>query len=59
MAPKDIILKTRSSSIISPYNREDAGTPTSQNTRRNTTRFIPPSQNPPQTTPPIENPPPT
>jgi hypothetical protein len=42
--------------VISSQNREDEGTPTSQNTLRNTTRFTP-SQNPPQTTPPPENPP--
>jgi hypothetical protein len=33
---KDIILKTRSSLIVSPQNREDEGTLTSQNTLGNT-----------------------
>jgi hypothetical protein len=40
---KYIILKTRSSPIASPYNREDEGTPTSKNTIRSTARFTPPS----------------
>jgi hypothetical protein len=55
---KDIILKTCSSPIVLPQNREDEGSPTSQNTLRSIARFTPPSQNPPQTTPPPENPPP-
>jgi hypothetical protein len=55
---KDIILKIHSSLIVSPQNKEDAGTPTSQNTMCDTTGFTPPShQNPQkhhssQTTPP-------
>jgi hypothetical protein len=53
---KDIILKTSSSLIISPQNREHEGTPTSQNTLCNTAIFTPPSQNSPQTTPPPKNP---
>jgi hypothetical protein len=53
---KDIIIKTRSSPIVSSQSREDGGTPTSQNTIHSTIRFTPPSQNPRQTTPPIENP---
>jgi hypothetical protein len=56
---KDIILKTHSSPIVSPQSRADEGTPTSQNTTRNTTGFTPPTQNPPQTTPPPKNPPST
>jgi hypothetical protein len=56
---KDIILETRSSLIISPQNREDGGTQSSQNTLHSTARFTPPSQNLPQTTPPLKNPPPT
>jgi hypothetical protein len=48
---KDIILKTRSSPILSPQNREDEGTQTSQNTLCNTAKFTPPSQDPAQTTP--------
>jgi hypothetical protein len=52
---KDIILKTRSSPIVSPQSREDEGTSTSQNTICSTARFTPPSQNPPQTTPPLQN----
>jgi hypothetical protein len=56
---KDIILKTHSSPIVSLQNREDEGTPSSQNTLRTTARFTCPSQNPPQTTPPPENPPST
>jgi hypothetical protein len=56
---KDIILKIGSSLIISPQNREDKGTPTSQNTKCSTARFTLPSQNPPQTTPPPKNSPPT
>jgi hypothetical protein len=39
---KDIILKTRSSPIVSPQNREDDGTPTSQNTLCSTAGFTPP-----------------
>jgi hypothetical protein len=54
---KDIIIKTRSSLIVSPQSREDEGTPTSQNTIRSTTGYTP-SQNHPKTTPP-ENPPST
>jgi hypothetical protein len=56
---KDIILKTHSSPIVSPQNREDEGTPTSQNMLHSTAGFTPPSQNPPQTTPPTKNPPST
>jgi hypothetical protein len=56
---KNIIIKTHSSSIVSLQNREDDGTPTSQNTLRSTTRFTPPSHNPPQTTPPPKYPPST
>jgi hypothetical protein len=52
---KDIILKTRSSPIVSPQSKEDECTSTSQNTIRSTARFTPPSQNPPQTTPPLQN----
>jgi hypothetical protein len=48
---KDIILKTCSSLIVSPRNREDEGTPSSQNTLRSTVGFTPPSSNPLQTTP--------
>jgi hypothetical protein len=48
--PKDIILRTCSSPIVLTQNREDEGTPTSQNTMCSTNRFTPPSQNPPQTT---------
>jgi hypothetical protein len=55
--PKDIILRTCSSPIVLMQNREDEGTPTSQNTMCSTAGFTPPSQNPPQTTPPPENPP--
>jgi hypothetical protein len=55
--PKDIILRTCSSSIVLTHNREDEGTPTSQNTICSTAEFTPPSQNPPQTTPPPKNPP--
>jgi hypothetical protein len=40
---KDIILKTRSSLIVSPQNREDEGTPSSQNILHNTIGFTPPS----------------
>jgi hypothetical protein len=54
---KDIILKIRSSPIVSPQSRDDEFTPTSQNTIRSTAGFTPPSQNPPQTTPPPKNPP--
>jgi hypothetical protein len=43
---KDIILKTRSTLIVSPHNRENEFTSTSQNTLRNTAGFTPPSQNP-------------
>jgi hypothetical protein len=53
---KDIILKTHSSLIVSPLNKEDEGTPTSQNTLCSTIGFTPPSQNPPQTSPPPKNP---
>jgi hypothetical protein len=53
---KDIILKTHYSSIL--QNREDEGTPTSENTLRNNAGFTPPSQNPPQTASPHEDPPP-
>jgi hypothetical protein len=53
---KDIIIKTRSSPIVSPQSREDEGTPTSQNTIRSTTTFTPPYENPPKTNPPPENP---
>jgi hypothetical protein len=56
---KDIILKTRSSPIVSPQSREDESTPTSQNTICSTAQFTPPSQNPPQTTSPPENSPST
>jgi hypothetical protein len=56
---KDIILKTHSSPIVSPQNRDDEGTPSSQNTLHSTARFNAPSQNPPQTTPPPENSPST
>jgi hypothetical protein len=56
---KDIILKTRSTLIVSPHSREDESSPTSQNTIHSTTRFTHPSQNPPRTTPPPENPPST
>jgi hypothetical protein len=56
---KDIILNTHSSPIVSPQNRDDEGTPSSQNTLHSTARFTPPSQNPPQTTPPPENSPST
>jgi hypothetical protein len=52
---KDIILKIHSSSIVLSQNREDEGTPSSQNTLRSTVGFTPPSQNPPQTTPAPEN----
>jgi hypothetical protein len=38
---KDIILKTRSSLIVSPQSKEDEGSPTSQNTICNTTGFTP------------------
>jgi hypothetical protein len=55
---KDILLKIRSSLIVSPQSREDESTPTSQNTIRSNARFTP-SQNPPQTTSPPENPPST
>jgi hypothetical protein len=48
---KDIILKTRSTPIVSPHSREDESPPTSQNTIRSTTRFTHPSQNPPSTQP--------
>jgi hypothetical protein len=54
---KDIIIKTRSSLIVSPQSREDEGTPTSQNTIHNIATFTPPSQNPPKTTSRPENPP--
>jgi hypothetical protein len=54
---KDIILKICSSLIVSPQEKEDEGTQTSQNTLCSTARFTPPSQNPPQTTP--QNTPPT
>jgi hypothetical protein len=54
---KDIILKICSSPIVLLQNREDEGTPSSQNTLCSTTGFTPPSQNPPQTTPPPKNPP--
>jgi hypothetical protein len=47
----DTILRTRSSPIVLTQNREDEGTPTSQNTICTTAGFTPPSQNPPQTTP--------
>jgi hypothetical protein len=53
---KGIILKTRSSPIVSLHKRVDEGTPSSQNALRSTAEFTPPSQNPPQTTPPPENP---
>jgi hypothetical protein len=56
---KDIIMKTCSSLIVSPWSRVDEGTPTSQNTICSTTAFTPPSQNPLKTTPPAENPPST
>jgi hypothetical protein len=54
---KDIIIKTHFSSIVSSQNREDEGTPTSQDTIHNTAAFTLPSQNPPKTIPPSENPP--
>jgi hypothetical protein len=44
---KDIILKTCSSPVVLPQNREDESTPSSQNALRNTIGFTPPSQNPP------------
>jgi hypothetical protein len=53
---KDIIIKTHSSQIVSPQNREDEGTPTSQNIIHSTAAFTPPYENPPKTTPPPENP---
>jgi hypothetical protein len=53
---KDIIIKTCSSPIVSPQNREDEGTPTSQNTIRSIAAITPPYENPPKTTPPPENP---
>jgi hypothetical protein len=56
---KDIILKTCSSPIILPQNREDEGTSTSQNTLCNIIVFTPPSQNPPQTIPSPKNSPST
>jgi hypothetical protein len=52
---KHIIIKTRSSLIISPKSREDEGTPTSQNTIRNTATFTPPYENHPETPPPPKN----
>jgi hypothetical protein len=42
--------------MVSPQNKEDEGTPTSQNTLCSTTEFTRPSQNHPQATPPPENP---
>jgi hypothetical protein len=54
---KDIILRTRSSPIVSTQNREDEGTPASQNTMCSTTGLTPPSQNTPQTILPPKNPP--
>jgi hypothetical protein len=56
---KDIILKTSSSPIVSPQNREDEDTLTSQNNLCSTAEFTPPSQNPPQAAPPPDNPPST
>jgi hypothetical protein len=56
---KDIIIKIRSSLIVSPQSRLDEGTQTSQNTIRSIARFTPSSQNPPKTTPPPENSPST
>jgi hypothetical protein len=56
---KDIILNSHSSPIVLPQNRENEGTPTSQNTLCNTVGFTPPSQNPPQTIPPPKNSPST
>jgi hypothetical protein len=56
---KDIILKTHFSPIVSPQNREDEGTPSSQNNLHSTAGFTPLYQNPPQTTHPPENPPST
>jgi hypothetical protein len=56
---KDIIIKSRSSPIVSPQSREDESTQTSQNTTHSTAAFTPPSQNPPKTTAPSENPPST
>jgi hypothetical protein len=56
---KYIIPKTRSSSIVSPQNREDESTRTSQNIICSTIRCTPLSQNPPQTTHPPKNPSPT
>jgi hypothetical protein len=53
---KDIIIKTCSSPIVSPQNREDEGTPTSQNTIRSIAAITPPYENPPKTTPPPKNP---
>jgi hypothetical protein len=53
---KDIIIKTRSSPIVSPQSREDESTPTSQHTIHSTAAFTPPYENPPKTTPPPENP---
>jgi hypothetical protein len=53
---KDIIIKIRSSPIVSPQSREDEGTPTSQNTIHSTTAFTPPYENPPKTTRPPKNP---
>jgi hypothetical protein len=53
---KDIIIKIRSSLIVSLQSREDEGTPTSQNTICSTTAFTHPYENPPKTTPPPKNP---
>jgi hypothetical protein len=56
---KEVILKTRSSPIVSPQSREDESTPTSQKTICSTAQFTLSSQNPPQTTTPSKNPPST
>jgi hypothetical protein len=52
----DIIIKTHSSPIVSPQSKEDEGTLTSQNTKRITTVFTPPYENPPKTIPSPKNP---
>jgi hypothetical protein len=52
---KDIIIKTRSSPIVSPQSREDEGTSTSQNTIRSTAAITPPYENSTKTTPSPKN----
>jgi hypothetical protein len=52
----NIIIKTRSSPIVSPQSKEDEGTLTSQNTIRITTVFTPPYENPAKTIPSPKNP---